>query len=400
MISIVIPIFNQHDMTTECILSILRHTKGLELVLVDNGSEPPYHPPHTGFVNTTLIRNEENKGFPAAVNQGIRAAKGDTIILLNNDVIVTPGWAEILTGWLDEFDIVGPMTNYSAGFQCINLAPYENEKELDKQALDLRETYEGACIRVNWIIGFCMAFRRALFEELGEFDESLWPCSGEEVDFCLRAKAAGHRIGIARDAYVHHFGSQTFGEMMPISEYNDICTRNNAHLAERWGKDWVNQSVSDIPSDGLRINLGCGYSHIEGYVNIDNREETRPDLLCDVLDGLPYEDATVAAVRAYDFLEHIPIGKTVQVITEIWRVLKPGGVFDSLTPSTDGRGAFQDPTHVSFWNRNSWFYYSQPDYRRLYGIEADFELVEVEDVMTDPANDIIHTHVVARARKK
>lgn len=399
MISIVIPIFNQHEMTTECIYSILRNTKDFELVLVDNGSEPPYHPPHTGFFDTTLIRNEENKGFPSAANQGIEAAKGDVVILLNNDVIVTPGWAERLTGWLDEFDIMGPMTNYSAGLQCISISPYEDEKELDERALDLKESYEGACYRVNWIIGFCMVFRRSLFEELGAFDESLWPCSGEEIDFCLRAKEAGYRIGIARDAYVHHFGSQTFNSMMPLSEYNSICTRNDAHLAERWGKNWVNQAVSDIPSDGLRINLGCGYSHIPGYVNIDIREEVKPDLVCDVLQGLPYEDSTVDAVRAYDFLEHIPIGQTSRVMTEIWRVLKPGGVFDSLTPSTDGRGAFQDPTHVSFWNRNSWFYYSKAEYRKLYGIQANFELLEAEDIETDPANYIIHTHVVAKAVK-
>ncbi|MEN6615118.1 MAG: methyltransferase domain-containing protein, partial [Syntrophorhabdus sp.] len=124
-----------------------------------------------------------------------------------------------------------------------------------------------------------------------------------------------------------------------------------------------------------------------------------PDLLCDVLEGLPYPDSTIDMIRADDFLEHIPIGKTVQVITEIWRVLKPGGIFESSTPSTDGRGAFMDPTHVSFWNCNSWLYYSDPQYRGLYGIKADFEIESIEDKEINPGMGIVHTHVIGRARK-
>jgi predicted SAM-dependent methyltransferase len=118
-----------------------------------------------------------------------------------------------------------------------------------------------------------------------------------------------------------------------------------------------------------------------------------------VLEGLPYDDNSVDEVRAHDFLEHIPIGQTIQVVTEIWRVLKPGGIFESMTPSTDGRGAFQDPTHVSFWNSNSWYYYSIKEYRDLYGIQADFEIVSIDDIATSKDLRIIHTFVVARKRK-
>jgi predicted SAM-dependent methyltransferase len=117
------------------------------------------------------------------------------------------------------------------------------------------------------------------------------------------------------------------------------------------------------------------------------------------LDGLPYEDSSVDMVRADDFLEHIPIGKTVQVVTEIWRVLKPGGIFESLTPSTDGRGAFQDPTHASFWNANSWLYYTDPATRHLYGMVPDFEVISIEDRVTSEDLQIIHTHALLKARK-
>lgn len=143
--------------------------------------------------------------------------------------------------------------------------------------------------------------------------------------------------------------------------------------------------------EGVRLNLGCGYRHLEGYVNIDNRPEVSPDKVCDITEGLPYPNDSIEEVRAFDFLEHIPLGKTIGVIEEIHRVLKPGGKFEHLTPSTDGRGAFQDPTHVSFWNINSWLYYSDDVYRDLYGIKAKFR-GELRDVVTDAERRIIHTH--------
>jgi glycosyltransferase involved in cell wall biosynthesis len=347
-----------------------------------------------------LIRNEANLGFPAAVNQGIKEATGDIIILLNNDVIVTPKWATKLTSWLNEFDIVGPMTNYSAGMQMVQIETYENTAELNKAADSFEEENRGCpAIDVNFIIGFCMVFKKNLWEQIGPFDESLWPCSGEEVDFCLRAKQAGFGIAVDPATFVHHEGSKTF-EIMDV-DYDAICKANDRHLAERWGNDCFRQvdTVESPQPSGLSLNLGCGYRHLDGFVNIDNRAGVSPDLVCNVIDGLPYADSSVDVVRAYDFLEHIPQGKVIDVITEIWRVLKPGGTFESFTPSTDGRGAFMDPTHVSYWNINSWIYYSDDQYRGLYDIKANFELVGIKDVGHDSENGVIHTHVVARAIK-
>src|SRR5512139_3623441 len=96
MLSIIIPVVNQHEMTLECITAIREQTEDCEIILIDNGSNPPIQKPYIGFIDAAVIRNEENRGFPAAVNQGIKAAKGDAVILLNNDVIVTPGWASML----------------------------------------------------------------------------------------------------------------------------------------------------------------------------------------------------------------------------------------------------------------------------------------------------------------
>jgi hypothetical protein len=77
--------------------------------------------------------------------------------------------------------------------------------------------------------------------------------------------------------------------------------------------------------------------------------------------------------RAVDFLEHI--ADKVALINELYRALAPGGLPLSQTPSTDGRGAYQDPTHVAFYNENSFWYYTERQYRNFVPqIEAAFQV--------------------------
>jgi len=148
----------------------------------------------------------------------------------------------------------------------------------------------------------------------------------------------------------------------------------------------------------VKLNLGNGRRRIVGYYNIDIRAEMNPDIVCDVTCGLPFKDNSVDEILANDFLEHIPLGKTVYVIEEIWRVLKPDGIFRHQTPSTDGRGAFMDPHHISFWNINSWWYYCDDAHRNLYGIKAKFKGT-LKDILTDKEHNIIHTIGDLRAVK-
>lgn len=406
LISVIIPAYNQQDMTYECIQHVIENTQNCEIILIDNGSDPPIQPPFSGFTECRVIRNEENKGFPVAMNQGLEAAKGEYIVLLNNDVTVSPEAINRLVEYLNEFDIVAPATNYCAGMQRVQLPSYNNLEDFYNEAESHYEASKGEVLEVNWVIGFMMAFKREVWEQIGDFDESLWPCSGEEIDFCYRAKDAGFKIAIAYDIYVHHEGSVTFKDMQSDGqlEYEKVCARNDAHIAEKWGKDFWNRqaiSINDsaLPMAGINLNLGCGYDYKKGYINIDNRAETNPDVVCDVVEGLPYPDSSVDQIRAHDFLEHIPIGKTITVMDEIWRVLKPGGTFYSSTPDAEyGQGAFQDPTHVSFWVENSWLYYTREQFRNLYGIKANFKIKSFERIHDDEAR-IVHLRIIAEAIK-
>ena len=252
MLSLIIPTWNHNEMALECITAVRENTQDCEIIVIDNGSDPPFVKPYTGFIDITVIRNETNLGFPVAVNQGIMASKGDIIILLNDDVVVTPEWATKLTSALQECSIVGAVTNYSSGVQRNDIGTYENKSELNKAVNEWEEDYEGEILEVRWVIGFCMAFPRSLFDEIGPFDESIWPCCGEEIDFCLRAGEAGHRVGIAFDCYVHHEGSVTFKEMNSEHPYSEIIERNNKHLEKRWGKGFGVQLLDD--NKGLEVS--------------------------------------------------------------------------------------------------------------------------------------------------
>ena len=244
MISIIIPVWNQLDMTHECIQAIKDHTENYEIIVIDNGSDIAFVSPFTGFNDLRVIRNESNKGFSVAANQGIKAARGDVIVLFNNDIVCTPRWAERLVGWLDEFDIVAPMTNFGGNLQQVVIRPYQSRDELDEAAKEFSKENEGLYRDVNWTV-VSMFIKKSIFDDIGYLDESLWPCCGEDIDFCFRAREAGYRIGIARDVYVHHGVSQTFKAMQEagLTNFLEVVDQNNKHLAKRWAGWMDKQSI-------------------------------------------------------------------------------------------------------------------------------------------------------------
>lgn len=126
-----------------------------------------------------------------------------------------------------------------------------------------------------------------------------------------------------------------------------------------------------------KVDLGSAHGKPDGFIGVDQYAGPSVDRVCDVSGGLPFEDNSVGLVRAMDFLEHIP--DSVGLMNEIWRVLADGMFLVSGTPSTDGRGAWQDPTHVSGWNNNSFWYYTNREYAKYVPeIKCRFQSMRVE----------------------
>jgi len=109
---------------------------------------------------------------------------------------------------------------------------------------------------------------------------------------------------------------------------------------------------------GLRaVDLGGAIDAPDGLETVDTHNA---DVIANLNKKWPFKDGSVGVVRASHVLEHLP--DSIHTMNELYRVLAPGGFALIEVPSTDGRGAFQDPTHCSFWNVNSFKYYTD---RRL-----------------------------------
>lgn len=147
----------------------------------------------------------------------------------------------------------------------------------------------------------------------------------------------------------------------------------------------------------LKLNLGCSDHHLPGYVNVDVVPPA--DVIADLNERWPWDSDSVDEIVAHDIIEHLP--NKIFTMNQAYRVLRHGGKFDIKVPTTDGPGAFMDPTHVSFWHRNSFWYYTHGDphrerFGKAYGVHARF-LVDSEQI-TD-VNGIVHLHIMLEAVK-
>ncbi len=399
MLSIIVPVLNQSDMTHECIYSIMDCTQDYEIVIIDNGSEPVYVPPFVSNGEVQLIRNDENKGFPIAANQGIKASRGDTIVLFNNDVVVTPGWASRLLDHLeDSFDIVAPMTNYAAGLQGTmangdqSIDSYNTKEQLYDAGLEFGNRNKGLATEVNFAT-ISMFIKREIFDDIGYLDESLFPSSGEDLDFCFRARKAGYRIGIAHDVYIHHEGSQTFKDLESsgVENYNDIIEQNNKHLEDKWGKGfWENQIVYDDKQvgikEGTRLNLGSGGYNMEGFINIDQFERVAPDIVANVT-NLPYEKDSVDEIYCGHLLEHLTWNEGQSALMHWIHMLKPGSEIRIVVPNFDvlAKMYLENPIPSEMINLNNIYIYSyiQDSLHRFFYSESLLKYAMAEVGFTD-----------------
>ena len=233
--SIVIVTHNQVDYTRQCLDSIRLVTdEPFELIVVDNGSTDGTVEFLRALPGARVIVNQTNRGFPAAANQGMAVAKGNQVLLLNNDVVATTGWLGRMLRALrsdPKMGLVGPTSNYVSGPQQIEVG-YENLNDLDGFAWDRGKLQNGLLLEVNRLVGFCLLIRREVIEAIGLLDEQFGIGCFEDDDYCLRAIAAGFKAVIAGDAFVHHYGGRTF--LASGVDGNALMRENLQRFREKW----------------------------------------------------------------------------------------------------------------------------------------------------------------------
>ncbi len=282
--SIIVPCWNQLPFTRLCLQGLFRSTRpgSWELIVVDNGSTDDTAAYLAGVqdasaVPITVITKPQNVGFPAAVNQGLQAASGEYLVLLNNDAVVTEGWLEHLValtaarletaneergrngqgllntkGTKDRkgrvgdgradplagqavIGLVGPMSNYATPPQLVEEVPYRDLDEMHAFAGRWRDEHRGQWSIAGKLSGFCLLMTRAAYQAVGGLDQRFGLGFFDDDDLAVRARRAGFELAVARDVFVHHFASRTFAGNGVDAERR--LEENARRFAAKWGQD-------------------------------------------------------------------------------------------------------------------------------------------------------------------
>ena len=240
--SIVILTHNQVEYTKLCVESIDRFVNtGHEIIFVDNASADGTIEYLTSIVekneNYSLIKNSENRGYAAGNNMGIDAAKGEFVIVMNNDILVTQGAVESLIRVLKNHEqtvLAGPKTNFVKGSQLDLEAEYGSIKEMLNYAERNSKKNKGKTAQTDFLVGFMFLGRTKLLKEAGGFDESFGIGDYEDNDLCRKLSEIGYDLRIAEDSFVHHFGHVSFNAS--AVDYNELIEKNKKIYEDKWSR--------------------------------------------------------------------------------------------------------------------------------------------------------------------
>ncbi len=279
IVSIVMPVYNAAAFTKNCIEQIYKSHNELlfEVIVIDNHSsdetEKLLKTEQKIRPDFRFYRMQSNLGFAGAVNYGFRQAKGNYIVILNNDTLVTPGWIDRLTEPFTSDEMIGivsPVTNYVGEGPQIDpnatqILPSDIETYADK--IKNRDyIYES-----NRLVFFCVAIKKEVLDIVGDLDIGYEKGNYEDDDYCMRTIIAGFQLAIARSAFVYHFGTITFKKNR-IS-HNEFMERNRKRFYQKA------QNISVTLRSSRRRTM-------EATTSVIVRTLNRPELLRNALTSL------------------------------------------------------------------------------------------------------------------
>ena len=228
------------------------------------------------------------------------------------------------------------------------------------------------------------AFARDRYEQVGGYDASLKVL--DDQDLMTRLYAVGEFVRVPECLYlqrIHRRNTQSdpktnaFIQSETVRMYQDDV----AGLAEAWSARRGLAALSLTTS----TSLGHGPFAQAPTAVVQEIDIAAP--------RLPFDDGSVGVVELHDILQRVP--DRAQLLNELYRVLVHGGLLLTMTPSTDGRGAFQDPSHVAYYNENSFTYLTQSAMRRtIPDLTARLQVSHLRTFFPSPEAQRLHTPYV------
>jgi GT2 family glycosyltransferase/glycosyltransferase involved in cell wall biosynthesis len=245
-----------------CLWSLLaKSDRRLRLILVDDGSGAATRRFVQAFADrhpaVTLIRREPPHGYTLAVNRGLEATRGDYVVLLNSDTVLSAAWLGRLLDYGEahpEVGILGPLSN-AASHQSVPQVKHEGAwatnplpdwLTVDGMGFVLARGVPHGDLRLPFLNGFCYVLKRATIESLGAFDEQRFATGYcEENDYSQRARQAGFELAVLDDVYVYHAKSRSFGP----DGRAELARRNYESFLEKHGRAEIEALVRSIEAD-------------------------------------------------------------------------------------------------------------------------------------------------------
>jgi GT2 family glycosyltransferase len=280
--SIVILTYNSMKTIGDCMKSVVT-TMGPEdeIIVVDNGSVDGtiefLKQIKGASPKIQVILNQANLGFSAGSNVGLKAGKGEFLVLLNPDTIVTTGWLHRMKRQFSHGRIgaVGPVIDTVAGHQKPELHVPEGlagSFNYEGIARVLADANDGNGQTTKLLIGCCMMLRRQVLDEIGYLDNDLF-LGCDDLDMSWRLMLANYRLVIARDAFVHHECHVSFDtepkaavEKLVQESWDKFARKLIAHYGmgqvpppeKLWAIDWFGASPevwdgASLPFDPLEM---------------------------------------------------------------------------------------------------------------------------------------------------
>ncbi|MGJ3244433.1 MAG: glycosyltransferase family 2 protein [Opitutales bacterium] len=263
-ISFVTALYNRLELTRAFLNSLEETVRGIpfEIILIDDGSTDGtrrYLETLEDQTHVQVVLNETNRGFAYNNNLGARLAQADTLCLLNNDLVLTPGWLEPMLEQFDTLPQIGVLGNiqYNARTGLIDHAGvfFDQNGQPAHARKNRKKIPRGPWKEWFAVTAACVLVRKQVFEELGGFDDS-YRNGMEDIDFCVRLKQAGYRNYVCNLSKIYHHVSSSPGRL----EYNDsnmrLFLKRWSHLTSRWGtSEWAAEYLSRNARQLWRFNL-------------------------------------------------------------------------------------------------------------------------------------------------
>jgi len=221
---VIVPVYNAFEHLEVCLESLSRTLPtGTNVLLINDAStDKRVRPLLQSWVSEAktcrrLLDHQQNRGFVATANHGMRLADTD-VVLLNSDTEVTSGWLQHLADCLGSEPVVATATPWSNNGEIVSIpifcAANPVPQSPEEVACAIASCGKPEYPELPTAVGFCMAISLRAIRQIGLFDEETFGRGyGEENDFCQRAEQAGFRNVLCDDAYVVHHGGASFGPL-------------------------------------------------------------------------------------------------------------------------------------------------------------------------------------------